>query len=264
MSRARPPSCTDCARHLLAGALTVGVAGLAHAQAPAPLVTESPVQIAPGGCQIEGWYEHSRGARAAVRAPACSATQPGSLEGQNLAAIAPRTDAGAGRAALPRGIAAPPPDTWGIGASAKWSAPDWTFGPVRWGLKISSFATHMTQLGWQPRVTSLLGLASIALPADLQLRVNAGPRLDATTGETGALVNAALQWRWGERLQLAGEMRAAEGARTVQTVGSELWLVPGRLGVGLSAGRTVGENGWQNYMLRLNWHLLERKRLGPR
>lgn len=244
---------------LVAG-LGGATAAAASAQMPAPLQTDNPAQVAAGGCQVEGWYEHSRGARAWVSAPACSSTQPVSLGGHDLAAIAPRADPSRVRAPLPRGIAAPPPDAWGVGASAKWSAPDWTFGPVRWGLKFSSFAQHLQPVGWQPRVTSLLGLASVALPADMQLRINAGPRVDATTGQTGPLLQAALQWQWDDRLHVAGEMRAAEGVRTVQTLGSELWLVPGRLGLGFSAGRTVGDTGWQHYTLRVTWHLMDRKR----
>ncbi|HWP19382.1 MAG TPA: hypothetical protein VNO84_09655 [Burkholderiaceae bacterium] len=240
-------------RLLVAAAALAGTGGV---QAQAMLLTDTPSQVPAGGCHIEGWYEHSRGARASVSAPACSRTAPGTLAGQNLGAITPRTDLRPARAApLPRGIVPPPPENWGVGATAKWSEPDWQLGPVRWGLKFSSFAQHLSDVGWQPGVTSLLGLASVSLPAQLQLRLNVGPRIDAVSGQAGTLLKAALQWRWNDRIQLAGEMQAAQGMATQQSIGSELWVVPGRLGLGFNAGRTVGQDGWDHYAVRVNWHL---------
>ncbi len=78
---------------------------------------------------------------------------------------------------------------------------------------------------------SLLGLASMELPMDMRLRLNVGPKLDGSTHQLDNQVNAALVWPLDERMSLTSETVSSQGAATRQTLGTSLWLVPGRMGL---------------------------------
>ena len=108
---------------------------------------------------------------------------------------------------------------------------------------------------------TVMGLATLRLPADLTLRLNLGPRHQVTTRETTTLLDAALAWTFDERFSLSGEMKASDRAKTFQSLGTNLWLVPGRVGMKLNAGRTLGNDASTFYSFQLHWHLLDRKPL---
>ncbi|WKB54516.1 hypothetical protein [Eleftheria terrae] len=225
---------------MLAVAACLAPATTLAASSPA-LVTDDPGRVATGGCQVDGWYQHASGANALLSAPACSLVEPVKLGG-NLAALQRAKDG-----------------AWGLGAAAKFSDRAWRYGAARWGLKVSAYSQQpMGMSRFQLDNTTLLGLATLALPADLSLRFNLGPRYQGASGKTTTLLNAAVLWALDEQLSLSGEMQTSDRARTVQSLGTNWWLVPGRLGMKLSAGRTIGAPNSETYSFQLNWHLLDR------
>ncbi|MCM5678893.1 hypothetical protein M8A51_05040 [Schlegelella sp. S2-27] len=234
------PRYQRCGFLLVLAALWAGGGGVARAQVG---ITPDDVQaIAPGGCQVEGWYSHANGANAWMSLPACSEAQPVRLG----AFLQPLTQVREGN--------------WGLGAAARYTDSDWRLGPARWGLKIATFTQRLADLGrMQMEHATLTGLSTLRLPADLTLRLNLGPKHQWVTRETTTLLDAALAWSFGGRFTVAGEMKASDRTQTVQSVGTSLWLVPGRLGVKLNVGRTLGIEDSAVYGFQLHWHLLDRK-----
>ncbi|AKJ31040.1 hypothetical protein [Caldimonas brevitalea] len=230
----------------LAGAVLVasGSAQAASGVLALPNVaTDDPSRVAPGGCQFEGWYQHDSGASARLSAPACNPAGQPQVQG-NLGALT--------RAKL---------GTWGLGATAKFYDNAWRLGPARWGWKLSTYGQGLGPLDHvEHQYTSLLGLATITLPADLSLRVNVGPKHETQSRQTATQLNAALLWSLNDQFALAGEMQTSDRSNTVQSLGTNWWLVPGRVGMKLSAGRTIGNESSSVYSLQLNWHLLDRSR----
>ena len=218
-------------------------AGATQAQAGG-LGPDDASRIAPGGCQIEGWYTHATGAHAWMSAPACSAVGQPRL-GANLFELTRKREG-----------------NWGVGAAAKFTDSTWHAGPAQWGLKIATFTQRLADLGrMQMEHATVMGLATLRLPADLTLRLNLGPRHQVATRETTTLLDAALAWSLDDRFSLSGEMKASDRAKTFQSLGTNLWLVPGRVGMKLNAGRTLGNDASTVYSFQLHWHLLDRKPL---
>ncbi|MCW7541034.1 hypothetical protein OOT46_24765 [Aquabacterium sp. A7-Y] len=225
-----------------AAAALAAFAALPASAAGLPAVaTEDPGRVAAGGCQVEGWYQHASGANALLSNPACSETAAPRLGG-NLTALQ-RSKEG----------------NWGLGAAAKISDAAWRYGPARWGLKVSTYTQRLAEMSrFELDNATVLGLATFTLPSDMSLRLNFGPRYHTPTGQTSTLLNAAVLWALDDRLSLAGEMQSSDRASTVQSLGTNWWLVPGRLGMKLSAGRTIGAPDSTTYSFQLNWHLLDR------
>lgn len=227
-----------------AGAVALLGGGACAASAQAGLDPDDVRRIAPGGCQLEGWYAHANGAHAWMTLPACSEAAPARLG----AYLQPLTQIREGN--------------WGLGAAARFTHNAWRLGPARWGLKIAAFTQRLAGLDrLQMEHAALTGLSTLRLPADLTLRLNIGPRHHLVTRETTTLLDAALAWSLGDYFSLAGEMKASDRTHTVQSLGTKLWLVPGRVGVKLNVGRTLGSDASAVYALQLHWHLLERRRL---
>lgn len=211
----------------------------ACAMAQNGLVTADPAAVAAGGCQVESWYAHDGGARAWLAMPVCSASDTPTVKGQ--------------LGTLPASLVG----GWNVGASAKFADPEWQEGNTRWGLKVS---TSMQGAGLV-HSASLLGLASMELPLDMQLRLNLGPKLDGPTHQVSTQVNAALSWPLDERLSLTSEMVSTGGAATRQTIGTSWWLVPGRMGLDLNAGRSLAGEPDPHYSVRFQWYWGDRKPL---
>lgn len=201
------------------------------------LTTSDPSKVSPGGCQVESWYAHNGGARAFLSMPVCSASDKPTIGGQ----------LGTLPASLQGG--------WNVGASAKFADPRWQDGNVRWGLKVS---TSMQGIGLA-HTASLLGLASMELPLDMQLRLNMGPKLGGANHEVTKQLNAALTWPLDDRLSLTSETLSSGGSPTQQSVGTSLWLMPGRMALDLNAGRSLTGDADPNYSLRFQWYWGDRK-----
>lgn len=226
-----------------AAAVLLCTGGISYAQV-GELGPDDASRIAPGGCQIEGWYTHASGAHAWMSAPVCSAVGQPRL-GANLFELTRRREG-----------------NWGIGAAAKITDSAWHVGPAKWGLKIATFTQRLADLGrMQMEHATVMGLATLRLPADLTLRLNLGPRHHVPDRETTTLLDAALAWSLDDRFSLSGEMKASDRTKTFQSLGTNLWLVPGRVGMKLNAGRTLGNDASTFYSFQLHWHLLDRKPL---
>lgn len=240
MSHARPSPSPRSLPLMALGVALCGTPGFATAQAGLP--PDDVQQIAPGGCQIDSWYAHASGAHAWMSLPACSKAQPVRLG----AFLQPLTQVREGN--------------WGLGAAARFTDGDWRLGPARWGLKVAAFTQRLADLGrMQMEHATLTALSSLGLPAGMSLRLNLGPRHHVETRETTTLLDAALAWSPHNRFSFSGELHATDRTPTVQSLGTRLWLIPGRLGLQLNAGRTLGSEASEVYSLQLHWHFLERK-----
>lgn len=215
-----------CAR--LAGVLLTGAVVTAHAARP--LATDDAGVAASGSCQIEAWVEQAPGERAEVLAGAC-----GVAEGLELGVEATRT--------RPRGDKVADA-TIGLKWAPEALVFDTGLGRLRLGAKAGLATTQPVAGGWKLSGAAAAALASLEWNSELGMHFNVGPQHDRESGRVSTLLHMAATWTPCQSALLFAELalndhRASDGG-AIRTAGARWWLVHEKLGIDLSASRTVG------------------------
>lgn len=208
-----------------------------------PLASDDAGTAALRTCQVEAWLARSAGDRAWTLAPACGIADGIEL-GADFSLIDPRT---------------PLRQTGGL--SLKWAPDALSFktaaGALALGVKLGTAFEQPAGAGWRRGTHGALALASWAPRPSWVLHANVGPERDRASGQTSTLVNLALVWAPGARGLVFAEAQASDRpllfGNALRSAGARWWLVPERLGVDISASRSVGASSTL-WTLGLGWY----------
>ncbi len=208
----------------------------APALAARPLATDDAATVGERLCQIETWVEKAKDARGWVVAPACGSSE--STEGGIEFASSKSHDQTAYGAAL----------------VVKWVPKDLESGG--WGFGLKGFAGYgrVRPERWSRSETGAFGIASRSFGDAWTLHLNLGAARVHAEQRTLALAKAAAVWQATDRLLLFAELEAMRDTPTTQSAGLRWWLLPGRLGLDVTASRDVGVSDSRRYGVGLGWY----------
>jgi len=200
-----------------------------------PIGTDDAGTADAGTCQIEGWQERLRSARALIIAPACGIASGLEL-GIDYTRLPGDTARGAGVAlkSLPQS------------ASEHSWAGDTPVGENTAGLKLSSGYQRHAGESWRHRDSNVLLLVSTKFNDMLTLHTNIGGIRSQAEKPNAALFNIALAAKPSERVLLFVESqtnhRRTVFGPTVNTIGGSWWTVKQRFGLDTTASRPAGSH----------------------
>lgn len=224
-----------CAR--VVGALTC-VAMVGDALAGRPLATDDAGANKQGQCQVEGWQDRlGDGVGATHLAPACGVID-GLEIGFDLVHVTPSDEQSQARA-------------FGF----KW-APDWaSWQGWRFGLRAGSLSEKaFDEHSWHQSLIGASALASLPLNEQWTLHLNLGRernKLEQTSTNSHA---AALVWTPDPRWQLFAEVLGHTSGPASQNMGLRWWLLPDKLGLDATAGRTNATPESRSWGIGIGWY----------
>lgn len=214
----------------------LGLAGaVMAAEAARPLNTEDTGLADEAQCQVEAWREFADGRGRWVAAPACGLG--GGLEG----GLSVTQGHGEQAAAL--------------GLSLKWMPEEAKRGDWAFGLRLEHGRVRAGEpRSWRNDGNTLTGIVGWTPAKTVSVNLNLGVGRPAGGGRTsaGAL---SLGWVVHPRVEVFNEWGKATGEATTQFVGTRWWLVPERLGLDLTLGRSLPSGRWHQGSFGLGWYL---------
>jgi hypothetical protein len=218
----------------LLGGLVLASTGIA-AEAGRPLNTEDTGLASEATCLVEVWRAFDDGRGRWVAAPACGLG--GGLEA---------------RLAITQGHGGQSP---GAGLSVKWMPEEGRTGDWAFGVNLEHARVRAGEpRSWRNDGNTLTGIIGWTPAKTVSVNLNLGVGRPAGGGRTsaGAL---ALGWVVHPRVEVFNEWGKATGEATTQFVGTRWWLVPERLGLDLTLGRSLPSGKWHQGSFGLGWYM---------
>jgi hypothetical protein len=205
------------------------------AEAARPLNTEDGGLADEAQCQLEAWREFEGGRGRWVVAPACGLGE--GLEG-GLSVVQGHGE----RAAA-------------LGFALKWMPEEGKVGDWAFGLRFEHARVRAGEpRSWRNDGNSLIGIIGWTPLKTVSVNANLGVGRPAGGGRTsaGAL---AIGWAVHPRMEIFNEWGKETGAPTSQFVGTRWWLVPERVGLDLTLGRSLPSHRWDQGSVGVGWYL---------
>jgi len=218
---------------------------LPAAWAGRPLGTDDTGTVGLRTCQLESWVNGGPGpADSLVVAPGCGLAEDLEL---GFDYTHPRQ-----RGTL-RGAA---------GAALKWAPSAWAqdtrAGRLSFGLKFNLAVERPSDAGWRTSQTNLLALMTLEPGGDWALHANLGLARENLGGETAGLLNLALVWtpqpRWLLFAETQTNNRQDLFGATLNSAGARWWLVKDRLGLDLTASRSIDAGTNTQWSVGFGWY----------
>lgn len=222
----------SCAAVLLVQACLTAYAGR-------PLGTDDAGTAGANMCQVEGWLarESANSTRTLVLAPACGLGDAVEI-GFELARTVPDNDT-----------------RFEGGLSVKWVDPAWKAGALNWGVKAWHGTAHSRQAPtWSATTSGVMGLMTWQVSDGVVVHGNLGFEKDHPSHNTEPLANLAVSWSPAPSVSLVAEMMAVRHQPTQLNVGARWWLLPERVALDVTTGRSTGTNSTRTTTIGLGWY----------
>ena len=209
-----------------------------------PLATDDAGTAELGQCYVEAWSERAGPQRALVVSPGCGVA-PGVELGGAYSHLHPRdTVRAAGELFL----------KW-VPEAAALATPA---GELQFGLRLAMPLERPAGASWRRSGTVVLGLASLQVNDDWTLHANLGRERERASGVTGTMLNLAVAWTPMPPLLVFAETstnnRRATFGGTTHSAGARWWLVPEKLGLDLTATRSIDAGTPTLWTVGIGWY----------
>jgi len=221
----------------LAGTMAMAMAMSDGAWAGRPLSTDDASANSQAQCQLESWQDSIGGLRAVHVSPACGLLDGFEL-GLDVIRVSPATEQAQARA-----------------VGIKW-APEWaSWQGLRFGVKAGTLSEKAhDEHAWHQSLVGASALARLPLNAQWTLHLNLGRERNKLEQASTNSYAAALTWSPEARWLVFGEVLGHANSPACQAVGLRYWLLPDKLGLDATAGRSNATPDSRSWGIGIGWY----------